>query len=286
MNTAIHLQNVTKRYEGFVLDRISFDVPKGAIVGLIGENGAGKTTLLKCILQMTGLDEGEIQIDGVNLEHLPSEWKKNVGVILPNVEFAGFMSAKEMEKISKKIYDNWDEKAFEKYLRHFSIRPEQKIREYSRGMKMKLNIALALSHHAKLLIFDEATSGLDPVVRDDILDILLDFIQDEEHSVLISSHIISDLEKVADYIAFVHEGRLLFYRNKDELLEEYGVVHCTEAEYEKLPEELIQGLRRNAFGCEVLVSNRYEVLTKAADLAVDPVTLEEMIVFLVKGEKK
>lgn len=286
METAICLHNVTKKYEGFTLDHISMEIPRGSIVGLVGENGAGKTTLLKCILQIINTDEGAVYVEGKEVNTLPGDWKKDVGVILTGVDFAGVLNAKEMGISMKNIYSNWQQDVYENYLRTFKIDSKKKIAEYSKGMKMKLNLALALSHGAKTLIFDEATSGLDPVVRDDILDILLDFIQDENHTVLLSSHITSDLEKVADYIAFIHEGRLQFFMNKDEILYRYGVVRCSGDDVQKLPEELVESIRKNSYGYEVLVSEKETIQQRFPNLIVDKVNIEEVILFMVKGERK
>lgn len=286
MEAAIGLKNVTKRYEKFMLDHITMDIPKGSIVGLVGENGAGKTTLLKAILQMTSIQEGEITIDGSRMEDLSPQWKDQVGVILPGVEFASRMNARQFGNCMRGLYKSWQDDVFEKYLDDFQIDRSKTIKEYSKGMKMKLDLAVSLSHQAKLLIFDEATSGLDPVVRDDILDILLEFIQDEEHTALISSHIISDLEKVADYIAFLHQGKLRFYMNKDELLYHFGVIRCTPEECQKIPDHYIQGCRRNQFGYEALIQDRERFQKEYPGYTVDSTSIEEIILFYVKGEAK
>lgn len=283
MEAALSLKNVTKRYNQFTLEHITMDIPKGSIVGLVGENGAGKTTLLKTILQMTPIQEGEILVDGQKIEDLTPRWKDQIGVILSGVEFASRMSARELGNCMRCIYHKWQDDRFEKYLRDFQIDEKKKIKDYSKGMKMKLDLAIALSHQAKLLLFDEATSGLDPMVRDDILDILLEFIQDEEHTALISSHIISDLEKVADYIAFLHQGKLKFFMNKDELLYRFGVVRCTSEDYQKIPDTYVQGVRKNQFGYEVLILGREEFQKKYPGYTVDRTTIEEIILYYVKG---
>ena len=286
MDAAIRLKNVTKRYGDFTLDHITMDIPKGCIVGLVGENGAGKTTLLKAILQMVSIQEGEILLDGRPLADLAPQWKEQVGVILAGVEFAGRMNARQFGNCMRSLYRNWRDDQFEKYLKDLQIDAHKDIKDYSKGMKMKLDLAVALSHQAKILIFDEATSGLDPVVRDDILDILLEFIQDEEHTVLISSHIISDLEKVADYIAFLHEGKLQFFMDKDRLLYHFGVVRCTLEEYKKIPAEYVRGSRKSQFGCEVLICERERFLREYPGYVVDPADIEEIILYHVKGETR
>lgn len=286
MEAAISLKNVTKHYGQFTLDHITMDIPKGSIVGLVGENGAGKTTLLKTILQMTPIQEGEILLDGQNIEGLPSQWKNQAGVILSGLDFACRMSARELGNCMHRIYQNWQDDRFEKYLNDFQIDEKKKIKDYSKGMKMKLDLAVALSHQAKLLLFDEATSGLDPMVRDDILEILLEFIQDEEHSALISSHITSDLEKVADYIAFLHQGKLRFFMNKDELLYRFGVVRCSLEDYRKIPDTYVQGFRKNQFGYEVLIQNREDFQKNYPNYMVDHTTIEDIMVYYVKGDTR
>ncbi len=286
MDAAISLKNVTKRYEGFTLDHITMDIPKGCIVGLVGENGAGKTTLIKAILQMVSIQEGEIAIDGSRVEELTDQWKDRVGVILSGVEFAARMSARQLGRCMRSLYKNWQEDQFEEYLKDLQIDGDKLIKDYSKGMKMKLDLAISLSHQAELLIFDEATSGLDPVVRDDILDILLDFIQDERHTVLLSSHITSDLEKVADYIAFLHKGKLRFYMDKDRLLEHFGVVHCTPDGYEKIPGTYVQGCRKSQFGYEVLIQDRERFQREYPDYIVDRTNIEEIVLYHVKGEER
>lgn len=286
MDAAISLKNVTKQYGGFTLDHITMDIPKGSIVGLVGENGAGKTTLIKAILQMVSIQEGEIIIDGSKLGDLAPQWKDRVGVILSGVEFAARMNARQFGKCMRNLYKDWEDDRFEKYLEDFQIDADKMIKDYSKGMKMKLDIAVSLCHQADILIFDEATSGLDPVVRDDILDILLEFIQDEGHTVLLSSHIISDLEKVADYIAFLHEGKLRFYMNKDELLYHFGIVHCTPDEYTKIPDTYVQGCRKGRFGYEVLVQERERFQKEYPDYTVDSTSIEEIILYYVKGEER
>lgn len=286
MEAAVSLKNVTKHYDQFTLDHITMDIPKGSIVGLVGENGAGKTTLLKTILQMTSIQEGEILVDGRNIEELSPRWRNQAGVILSGLEFAAQMNARELGNCMRRLYRNWQDDQFEKYLNDFQIDQSKNIKNYSKGMKRKLDLAVALSHQAKLLLFDEASSGLDPVVRDDILDILLEFIQDEEHTALISSHIISDLEKAADYIAFLHEGKLKFFMSKDELLYRFGVVRCSPEDYQKIPDTYVQGFRKNQFGYEVLIQNREEFQRKYPNYMADRATIEEIIVYYVKGDAR
>lgn len=283
---AVRLRNVTKSYGEFTLDHITMDIPKGSIVGLVGENGAGKTTLMKIILQIASSQEGEITVDGRKIQPSDHQWKEQVGAILPGVGFASMMNARQLGNCMRGFYRNWQDDVYRQYLGKFQIDPGKLVQDYSQGMKMKLNLALALSHQADLLIFDEATSGLDPVVRDDILDILLEFIQDEGHTVLISSHIVTDLEKVADYIAFLHEGRLLFCMNKDEMLEYFGIVRCTPEEYEKIPNPYLCSFRKNQFGYEALIRNRAAFQKEFPGYCTDHAAIEEIILYHVKGETR
>ncbi|MGI6011788.1 MAG: ABC transporter ATP-binding protein [Ruminococcus sp.] len=285
MDTAISLRNVVKRYDAFTLGALNLDIPRGCITGLVGENGAGKTTMLKGILGLIHMDEGQILLNGTPLDDLPGGWKNDVGVILGDLDFAAAMNAQEIGLCLEHIYDRWQKREYGKYLKQFKIDADKKIKDYSKGMKMKLNLAIALSHDAKLLIFDEATSGLDPVVRDEILDILLEFIQDETHTVLISSHITSDLEKISDYIAFLQEGKLKFFMNKDEMLCDYGVLRCSEKFLVKVPKKQILSVRKGQFQCEVLVKGKDRLKELEGEFAIDPTNIEEIILFLVKGEK-
>ena len=215
MNNAIEIKNLSKKYKGFSLDNVSFNLPKGTIMGLIGENGAGKTTIIKTILDISFKDKGDIKIFGKDMN---KNLREDIGVVLDDGFFSDFLKANSLPNIMKNIYKNWDNEKYFYYLKRLSIPEDKIIKQLSRGNKMKLGIALALSHNPKLLILDEPTSGLDPIVREEILDIFQEFIQDEENSVLVSSHITSDLEKIADYITFIHSGSLVFSRELDELL--------------------------------------------------------------------
>lgn len=284
METAISMKSVTKKYDKFTLDHINLEIPKGSIVGLVGENGAGKTTLLKCILGLVNTDEGEISIEGKNVRELSPDWKNEIGVVMTGLNFMGTMNAREVGRCMKNFYSGWDEKIYEDYLKKFRIDPQKKIKEYSRGTSMKLDIAISLSHNASLLLFDEATSGLDPVVRDEILDILLEFIQDENHTAFISSHITSDLDKVADYIAFIHEGGLVFFKEKDELLYDYGVVHCSPRDFATIPGSYVVGVRKNSFAYDVMIKDRRAFERQYRQFPVDNTNIEEIILFQIRGE--
>ena len=204
MNSALTISGLTKTYKDFVLDSVSFDVPEGSIVGLIGENGAGKSTTINAALGLIKKDAGYISIMGK--DELDNDTKEQIGVVFDGSNYPEILSPKRLNRVMKNIYHSWDERTYMSLLKKFSLPADKQISQFSKGMKMKLAISVALSHNSKLLILDEATSGLDPVIRDDILDMLLDFVQDEEHSILVSSHITSDLEKIADYIVFIHDG--------------------------------------------------------------------------------
>lgn len=277
MKSILSLKDVTKFYDGFTLDHVNIDLPSGCIMGFIGANGAGKTTTIKLILNLIHKDEGEVSILGQGLEGL-SAVKEELGVVLDESNFPENMSVKDVNMIMKNIYRNWDEKKFLSLAQHFGLSPDKIVKNYSRGMKMKLSIAVALSHHAKLLILDEATSGLDPVARDEILDVLLDFIQDESHSVLMSSHILSDLEKACDYITFIHKGKIVFSDTKDELLERYGLLKCSQAEFDALDPAIVRGFRRNSFGVEALVLKGQ----LAGKHVVDRASIEDIMLYHVK----
>ena len=252
-------------------------------MGIVGENGAGKSTIIKSILDLINIDSGDIKIFGKDFKKNASEIKKDISVVFDESYFHDNLKLPDIDKIMKNIYPNWSKNKFLKYATEFKLPKDKKIKDFSRGMKMKLSIAVALSHDAKLLILDEATSGLDPVVRDEILDIFLDYIQNEDCSILIASHITSDLEKVADYITFVNNGKIIFSENKDELIYNSGVVKCSEKDIDKISKQDIVGIRKNTFGCEVMVSdrNKYENM----GFVIDKTNLEEIILFKVRGQK-
>lgn len=283
MKYAIEVEGLVKKYDDFMLDHVSFRIPEGSIVGFIGENGAGKSTTIKAVLNLLHVDEGTIRILGKENGAKECEIKEQIGVVLDESYFPENLKLYQIAKILKNIYKNWEEEKFQDYCKKFKISDKKLYKEFSRGMKMKLSIAAALSHQTKLLILDEATSGLDPVVRNEILDIFLDFIQDEEHTIFLSSHITSDIEKISDYILLIHDGKILFFENKDELLYEYGMVHCSEEQLKKLDPTKILGMQKNAFETEVLVKNRRDLEKTERDLVVDPVSIEEILLYVVKN---
>ena len=254
MNHALTISGLTKTYPDFVLDHVSFTVPSGSIVGLIGENGAGKSTTIHAAIGLIQKEAGHAAILGK--EELDAETREQIGVVFDGSNYPEILSPKKISRVMKHIYRSWDEPAYLRLLKQFSLPPDKPIRQFSKGMKMKLAITAALSHHSKLLILDEATSGLDPVIRDDILDMLLDFVQDEEHSILISSHITSDLEKIADYIVFIHEGKVVFSKPKDELTEQYGIIKCGAAQFDALDKSDIITYKKMDYEWQILVSER------------------------------
>lgn len=283
MNDALHISGLTKTYGDFVLDHVSFRVPSGSIVGLIGENGAGKSTTINAALGLIQKEEGRVSILGKDA--LDNATKEQVGVVFDGSNYPEILSPRKISRIMKNIYRTWDERAYLDMLKRFSLPADKPIRQFSRGMKMKLSITAALSHQPKLLILDEATSGLDPIIRDDILDMLLAFVQDEEHSILISSHITSDLEKIADYIVFIHEGKVVFSRAKDELLEQYGIMKCGAAQFDALDKADIVACRKMDYEWQVLVSDREALQRKYPKALIVPATIDEIMLLYVKGEQ-
>ena len=286
MKYAIEIKNMTKMLGAFTLSDVSLTIPGGTILGLIGENGAGKSTTIKCILNLIHRDAGTITL--LDKDNIAEEAavKEDIGLVLDESLFHDSLRPRGVGKIMGKLYQNWDGRLFDSYLEKFSLSKDKLVKELSKGMKMKLSIAAALSHHPRLLILDEATSGLDPVVRDELLDEFLAFIQDEDHAILISSHITSDLEKVADYVTYLHKGRVAVQGTKDELLESYGRLACTRTDLAKVDRAFLAGVRENQFGCEALVKDRRAFRAAYPDLPVDPVSLEDIMVFTVKGEQK
>lgn len=275
---ALEIKNLSKTYPGFTLENLHLTLPQGCILGLIGENGAGKSTTIKLILDLIRADSGSITILGAEHTKLNRE---DIGVVLDEVGIPECLTAAQVGKVMKNLYKNWDSLRFSQLLTQFSIPEDKSFKELSRGMKMKLGIAVAMSHGAKLLILDEATSGLDPVVRDEVVTMLYDFTRDEGHSILISSHIVSDLEKLCDYIAFLHKGKLMLLEEKDVLLGKYGIVYCTHAQLPLLSPSAVLHRKENPYGAEVLVLRE----AVPADWKISPVSIEELFIFMVKEAK-
>ena len=251
MANAIEIKNLKKTYGDFTLSIDSLEIPQGCIMGLVGSNGAGKSTMIKSILDLIRTDSGEITINGMS--NKLEESREDVGVVFDEIKFSQVFTSADVRLILMGVYKNWDDALFHQYIEQFRLPLNKKIKEFSRGMKMKLSLAAALAHHPRLLILDEATSGIDPVVRDEILDIFLQFIQDEQHTILASSHIISDIEKAADYVTFINNGQIVFCEEKDILMEKYRIVKCGNEELASFNPADIVGKRTNTFGAELLM---------------------------------
>lgn len=282
---AIEISGVTKRYEGFTLDHISFDVPKGSIMGFIGQNGAGKTTTIRSLLNITNIDEGEIRLLGLN--HIKDEFeiKKRIAVVFDELPFHDVFNAADMARIFEGLYPEWDNAVYSAYLERFKLPTKKKIGQYSKGMKMKLQIACALSHNAELLVMDEATTGLDPVVRDEILHIFMEYLQNGERSILMSSHITGDLEKIADSVTCIDRGKVLLTGYKDVILETHGILKCSKDEIGNIDQEDIVSVRLNEFGAEVMLSDRENARHKYGGAVIDPASLDDIMLYYVhKGE--
>ncbi len=279
MTNAIELSNVTKRYKDFSLNNISFQVPTGCIMGFVGENGAGKTTTIKAILDLIHLDGGKITVLGKDSRELSKDIKSHIGVVFDGSNLHDNLKGSDVNLVMKNIYPNWDENMFYTYLKKFQLPAEKTLKNYSRGMKMKMSIAVALSHHSKLLILDEATSGLDPMVRDEILDIFLDFIQEEDRTILLSTHIISDIEKIADYVTFIHKGKIVFCQNKDELIYNHGIIHCSKEDAKKIDSSFIVGIRENDFGINIMIRNKDSFRRRYPGFIADKASVEEIMLF-------
>lgn len=278
---ALEIKDLCKKYDSFTLDHLNLTLPSGCIMGLIGENGAGKSTTIRLILNMIEQDSGSVTILGRDNKKNLKLTKEDVGIVLDEVGIPECLTAVQMGKIMKNMYKKWDEKAYSENLQKLSIPKDRRFKDFSRGMKMKLGIAIALSHHARLLLLDEATSGLDPVVRDEVTDIFNEFTRDENHAILISSHIVSELEKICDYIAFLHKGKLLLCEEKDILREEYGIIRCSVSDFSKIPSSAVIGKRENTYGVEAIVKRK----NIPFGMEVNTVDIEQLFIFMVKGEK-
>lgn len=281
MTNCIEIKGLVKKYKTFTLGPIDLTVPGGSIMGLIGENGAGKSTLIKSMLGIAKPDGGAVALLGTDPDHA----KEDIGIVMDDCFFSEYLRVKDVDSVLYRVYRDWDKDLFRRYLDKFSLDGKKNIKELSRGMRMKLSLAAALAHRPRLLLLDEATAGLDPVVRDEILDEFLDFISDEDHAILISSHITSDLEKVADYIAYLHQGKLLMCDEKDRLLEDYGRLVCARADLEQIDRGYVVSTRKSQYSTEALIRHKGDFKRLYPRLTVEPVTLDELMVFIVKGEQ-
>lgn len=283
---AIEIKGLTKKYDGFTLDDISFDVPKGSVMGFIGQNGAGKTTTIKAIFNIISRDAGTVKVLGLDNIENEYEIKEDVAAVFDELPFHEDFNAKQISIVLSSVFKNWDNEKFKELLTRFALPEKKKIKQFSKGMKMKLQIATALSHDAKLLIMDEATTGLDPVVRNEILDIFREYLQDGERSILMSSHITSDLEKIADCVTFIDKGKILLSGYKDDILDTHGLLKCSKADYENIDKEDIISARITDFGVDAMVSDREMCNQKYSGAVIDKTTLEEIMLFYVNRDKK
>ncbi len=282
----IEVNGITKKYDGFLLDNVSFNVAKGSIMGFIGQNGSGKSTTINAILNIIRTDSGNIKVFGMDNRKHETEIKKHISAVFDELPFHDELNADALNRIFRDIYFEWDSEIFRSYLDRFQLPRKKKFGQFSKGMKMKLQIAAALSHNAKLLILDEATTGLDPVIRNEILDIFLEFLQDEENSVFMSSHITTDIEKVADSVTFIDKGKILLSGFKDDILNSHGVIKCSKSDFNEIEKSDFISARVTDFGAEVLISDRKKALQKYSGAIIDPTTLEEIMLFYVNQNKK
>ena len=285
MENILEVKNLCKKYNGFELKDVNITLPKGMIMGFIGENGAGKTTTIKAILDIIKNYTGEIKIFGLDNRKEDKKIKEDIGVVLDDMFFPEILTPNDINTVMKKIYKNWDSKLYFKYLNNFTLPNNKPIKILSKGMRKKLEIATAISHHPKLLILDEPTAGLDPIARNDVIDIFQSFIQNEECSIFISTHITTDLEHIADYITFINNGKIILSKSREELLEEYGILKCTQKEFEKIDKKDFIKYKKSKYQYDVLIENRKEFNKKYKVNTIDKITLEELMLLMVKGEK-
>ena len=281
----IELKNVKKDYGDFVLDNVSFSVPTGSVCGFIGQNGAGKTTTIQIILDAIKRDGGEVYVFGKNINDGMAELKEDIGVVFDEMGFHDFLTPKQINTVMKNIYKNWDEEAFFDYLKKFSLPAKKECGKFSRGMRMKLQIATAMSHKARLLIMDEPTSGLDPIVRNEIIQIFREFVIEEDHSILLSSHITTDLEKIADEVVFIDAGRIVLSGNKDEIIEKHGILRCKKDEVKEISDSLIVDVDMSSMGSEILVNDKKAASKLYPGMVIDEAGLEQIMIHYVNGSK-
>lgn len=281
MNNVLEINNITKDYKKFKIDNISFNLPKGYIMGFIGANGAGKTTTIKLILNMIKRDSGEIKVFGLDNIREEERIKEQIGVVFDECYYLEDWTLNDVEKALSMFYKNWNSSIYEKYLKEFNLARDKKVKDLSRGMRMKLMIAVAFSHEAKLLILDEPTSGLDPVARDEFLDILRDYIEDEEKSVIFSSHITSDIEKIADYITYINNGKIIFTGEKDEFLEKYCIIKGGKEDITESQKKEIIGLRMHSTGFEGLIELK-KAVGFSSKVIIEKASLDEIMIYMNK----
>lgn len=279
MRNVIEVKNVAKDYGDFKLQNVSFSVPEGSVCGFIGQNGAGKTTTIKLILDVIGADRGEIFVFGENIKNDSAKLREDIGVVFDEMGFHEFMTGKDINIMMRNVYKNWEEELFFDYLKRFSLPTKKKCGNFSRGMRMKLQIAVALSHNARLLIMDEPTSGLDPIVRNEMLQIFREYVVEEDHTILLSSHITGDLEKLADEVVFINGGKIILTGTKDDILEKHGLLKCKKEELAGISRSFIVNAQPGAFGAEVLVNDRKACEKLYPEMVMEPASLEDIMIF-------
>ena len=287
MNAILEVNHLTKHFpkSGFSLKDISLSVPYGSIVGFVGENGAGKTTTISCILNILSKDSGIIKLFGKEMTDSDVEIRDKIGVVFDASNFSEHLTPDQLSPIMQGIYTQWNTALYTRYLDRFELPKTAKIKTFSKGMTMKLAMAVALAHSPQLLLLDEATSGLDPVVRDEVLDVFLDFVQEENHSILLSSHITSDLEKIADYITFIHKGEIILTEKKDDLIYKYGVIRCKASQFAQLDKKDYIAYRKKDCQIDVLIKDIQPIQNKYKDLIIDQVSIDDIMLLLIKGEQ-
>ena len=284
----IELKGVSKDYGDFKLDDVSFSVPEGSVCGFIGQNGAGKTTTIQIILDAINRDSGEVYVFGKSMDKDSALLRENIGVVFDEMGFHDFLNARQINTIMKNVYKNWNQERYFEYLKLFSLPTKKACGSFSRGMRMKLQIATALSHNAKLLIMDEPTSGLDPIVRNEMLQIFREYVVEEDHTLLLSSHITGDLEKLADEVVFIDGGKIVLKGNKDEILEKHGILRCKKDELKNISESLLVSAETYSLGAEVLVNDRKAAEKLDPEMIIEPAELEQIMIYYVnraKGQK-
>ena len=283
LTNAIEIRGLTKHYKGFSLENLNLDLPAGCVLGLVGENGAGKSTTIRLTMDALERDGGTVTVLGVdNKSREFHALKEDIGVVLDETFVPEILSAKQLGRIMAGSFKNWEQDTYEGWLKRLDLPEDKRFKDYSRGMTMKLGIAAALSHGAKLLLLDEATGGLDPMVREELLEVFADFAAQDGHAVLLSSHIVSDLERICDYIAFLHKGRLVLCEEKDVLLEKYGILKCSKEQLQNIPAGAVHGVRIGNYGAEALVER--EAMPRGA--VIDRPTLEAIILYMSKEAAK
>ena len=286
MSNVIEIEGLCKRYDGFAIENLDLSIPQGGIMGFIGANGAGKTTTIYSILNIIPVDAGRIRIFGKDYKKDEQEIKHDIGVVFDEMGYHEIMTPLQISRMMKSIYHNWSETEFAKYLDRFGLPYKKRCGTFSRGMRMKLQIAVALSHEAKLLLMDEPTSGLDPVVRNEMLDIFQEFVEEEDHTILLSSHIIEDLERIADEIAFIDKGRILLADNKDVILEQHAILKGKKQDISKIRSEDMVGVKRSAYGVEILVHDAPACRRRYPEFLCEPASLEDIMLYYVSRESK